>query len=79
MDHIIKLAKIISEKFILCEMGNANKELDNLSQLLLQHPDLLREPHLLTILEELVKAQELKDHLYIADLLSYRLIPALLK
>jgi hypothetical protein len=54
MDNIIKIAKKISEKFILCEIGHANKELDNLSQLLLQNPDLLK-PHLLTILEELLK------------------------
>lgn len=77
MDRIIETAKIISEKFILAEVGYANNELNNLSRLLLQNPNTLKNPLLLSILEEIVTAQEQKNYLYIADLLLYRLIPVL--
>lgn len=77
MDLISTTAIKISEQFIRAENGHANKELNHLSQLLLQNPNSLNNPKLLTVLQQIVTAQEQKDYLFIADLLTYQLIPLL--
>jgi len=79
MDHIINTARMISRKFILCENAYANTELVKLAQLLLQTPKLQRNQDIPLLVDKIIKAHEVKNYIYIADLIEYELIPTLLK
>lgn len=78
MDQLIALAQTISKKFILAENAYANSELIKLSQLLLQSPELQKNPELQVVIGTLVQAHQNKNYIYIADLIEYELIPLLL-
>lgn len=78
MDTIIRKIQDTSNAFILSERGYAQHELGELINLLLENKTKINEPsRLLPILSKLMTAQKTKNYLYIADLLTYELLPLL--
>ncbi|RUR10265.1 hypothetical protein [Legionella sp. km772] len=79
MDQLITIAKTVSEKFILGENAFANVELAKLSKLVIEQTTLHQNNEISLLMNKIIKAHEDKNYLFIADILVYELIPALLR
>jgi hypothetical protein len=68
--------KKIAEQFVLCEKARANHEWRLFLDTLLEHKNQFAgTPDFISLLEQIMQAQQKKDYLYLADLLMYELFP----